>query len=911
MKALGKIRLQHRSSVHEARDKIRGLAIALGFDAMETTRLATAVSELARELYCRNDESSISVALNLSPPQLVLDFECHGQPPERSRLTGFFDSLVETSIGGVLQGLRAMKWLPSGNPALTDTFLAAQRRRIQRLSREELIGEIEQKNRDLERHSEQLEETVAQRTEQLEQAIVEADAANKAKGDFLANMSHEIRTPMNAILGMTHLALKTELSAKQSDYLHKVQSSATSLLGIINDILDFSKIEAGKLDMEAVEFSLDEALAHVAALISDKAQEKSLEFLFQVPPDLPRFLVGDPLRLGQILINLANNAVKFTEAGEVVVSVERVVESGQEVTLKFTVRDTGIGLTEEQAGKLFQSFSQADTSTTRKYGGTGLGLTISKKLTEMMGGNIWLESRLGEGSRFMFTADFGKAEPPEETGPLMVAEALRHKRVLVVDDNETSRLIFKQMLESFSFEVVLCSSGREGVKAAAQASPPFELVVMDWQMPGMNGFKAIEAIRALGHLKEQPRFVLATAFAREDVIRQAEEAQLDGLMIKPVSPSAMFDAIMGAFGKDGLVSVRRNTGDDYDMEALKPVQGAKILLAEDNEINQQIARELLEGAGFIVDIANNGAQAVKMVSSGEYEIVLMDVQMPEMDGHEATARIRENLSQEELPVVAMTAGAMAEDKEAALECGMNDHVSKPIDIKQLFDALLHWIKPGQREVPEPRKAAGDDESDTMLPRDLPGINVQLGLQRVGGNPVLYRDLLRKFRSAQSGVADDMRAALQGSDPDLAVRLTHNLAGVSGNLGATGLAQAARDLEAGIKNNGLKFDPVLLALTQGHLDQVISSLSVLDKDIQSRMPVEPISQEQLAHSLEQLQVLAENSDANATKLIKQLVDQLTDVTLAESLAAIEQALDCYDFELALDHLAKLQISSILA
>jgi two-component system sensor histidine kinase/response regulator len=652
-----------------------------------------------------------------------------------------------------------------------------------------------------------------------------ADEANKAKGDFLANMSHEIRTPMNAVIGMAHLALKTELTAKQRDYLTKIQSSANSLLGIINDILDFSKIEAGKLDMESIDFNLEEVLDNLANLVTVKAREKKdLEVLFATAQNVPRFLVGDPLRLGQILINLANNAVKFTERGEIVVSTELLKQNEEQVTLKFAVSDSGIGMTQEQAAKMFQSFSQADTSITRKYGGTGLGLAISKRLVEMMNGEIRVESTPGQGSTFSFTGTFGlgkqKAKRHFATAPEM-----RGMKALVVDDNSTSREIFHDMLKSFALDVTLAASGREGLVELenAPADRPIELVIMDWKMPGLDGIETARRIKQHPTLKHIPAIIMVTAYGREDVMRKAEQLGLEGFLLKPVSPSVLFDAIMQAFGREISETLRGAYNKEKVTETLQNIRGARILLVEDNEINQQVAREILEGAELKVTLANNGQEAVDAVQKDHFDAVLMDVQMPVMDGYTATRKIREwetEVKKEDsalspqssaLPIIAMTAHAMAGDEEKSLTAGMNGHVTKPIDPDQLFAALQKWIPPTDRrassrqtKVSNGKEAAAAQPpprpAEQKLPDSLPGFDLAEGLKRLRGNQQLYRKLLLDFGAKYTQVAAEIRQALDGGDLKQAHSLIHNLKGLAGNLAATALQASTVEMEKLVKGD---------------------------------------------------------------------------------------------------------------
>jgi signal transduction histidine kinase/CheY-like chemotaxis protein len=669
-------------------------------------------------------------------------------------------------------------------------------------SREYVESELNKKNTALESEIHEREQIELA----LSEAMKAAEAATQAKSDFLANMSHEIRTPMNAIIGMAHLALRTELDAKQQDYVGKIQGSGQHLLGIINDILDFSKIEAGKLDVETIDFDLDKVLDNTAALIGDKATSKGLELIFDIEADLPRALRGDPLRIGQVIINYSNNAVKFTDEGEIIVRARKIEEDEDEMLVRFEVQDTGIGLTEEQRGKLFQAFQQADTSTSRQYGGTGLGLTISKQLATLMGGDVGVESEHGVGSTFWFTARLGKGE--EKVRQYLPDPDLRNRRVLVVDDNAHAREILSEMLTNMTFRVDEVSSGEEAVSAvqAADKEDPYEIVFMDWRMsPGIDGIEAVRQVKASG-LVAPPGTVMVTAYGRAEVFHEAEAVGVDVSLVKPVNASVLFEsAIQVLTGEAGeAVSELEETIE------LAAIKNARILLVEDNELNQQVAMELLTQAGLVVELAEDGQIGVNMVSENAYDAVLMDMQMPVMDGVTATKEIRKDPRFADLPILAMTANAMEGDRERCAEAGMNDHIAKPIDPDMMYRSLLKWIEPGERDQPEsveppvsvtPQADTAPESPDENPLAAIEGLDVEGGVRRVAGKRDFYERLVRQFAEGEEAEAvETIRTQLSEGDREAAERTAHSLKGVAGTLGAAELQQRAEGVESAIREN---------------------------------------------------------------------------------------------------------------
>lgn len=753
-------------------------------------------------------------------------------------------------------------------------------------------------------HLDGLEGVVETRTEELQIALDKAESATRAKSDFLANMSHEIRTPMNAIIGMNHLLLKSDLEGKELNYAQKIGSAAHNLLRIINDILDFSKIEAGKLDLESTTFDLNEVFVNLADVIGLKAHKKGLELVFATRNDVPTRLVGDPLRLGQILLNLASNAVKFSDRGDIIVETSLLEQANEKCLIRFAVRDQGVGLTKEQQKGLFDAFTQADASTTRKFGGTGLGLTICKKLVAMMGGEIGVESRPGEGSTFWFTVSYQMAELPERP-EFSIPRDLRRLKVLVLDDNELARKVLRDSLEGFGFLVHEVSSGEDAMaelESESQAGRSYELVLIDWRLPDMDGVQAALEIQKNKRIGEVPRVVMVTAYGREQISQEAREADLEGFLVKPFGSSILFDTVMEVFGHTSRTHQDVQGITWESTHGLDPIRGAHLLLVEDKEVNQEVACGVLEGEGFKVSVANTGREALDLVlAKGEqFDLIIMDLQMPEMDGYTAAREIRKHERFDRLPIMAMTADAFSGVEERTIAAGMNGYATKPIDPPKLFAEMIRLVDPNGagRSTDYTRRLAFEQAAESLP--ELPGIDVDKGLARLQGRTALYRRVLAKFRAHQSDAAQRLKNSIESEDFETARRTTHSLKGVVGSINAAALLETVVALDEALSTSPRPPLEELLQSFEEQLQIVISGLAQLERsDSQGSRDDVEVDRAEVTTLLEGLRELLEDDDTDATAVLEQLRGKLPSDFEEKKLADLEQAIGDYDFDEALN------------
>ena len=726
----------------------------------------------------------------------------------------------------------------------------------------------------------------------------------QARSAFMANMSHEIRTPMNAIIGLTFLAMRSDSINRIGNYLHQIRASSHSLLRIIDDILDFSKMEAGKLPIEHIPFRIDEVLDNLSSVIALKAEEKGLELVFQLDPDIPPKLRGDPLRLGQILINLTNNAVKFTDQGEIIVAIKKLedLEEGK-LLLEFSVTDTGIGISHAQMRRLFQPFSQADDSITRRFGGTGLGLTISRQLTEMMGGEIGVDSEEGVGTTFRFTLPLGEVERVSgETLAARIAN-LKNKRVLVVDDSAGSRAALTDILESLSFQVTTVTSGEEALEqiSASSTEEGFELVFMDWKMPGADGLETTRRIRSFSGQVGSTMILMVTAHGRGDVEARARAAGVDGFLAKPVHASMLLDAILAGLTHE----IPSESGDPLLLPDRLMIPPGHILLAEDNRINQLVARELMEAVGLTVTIAENGRQAVEKLATDDFDLVLMDIQMPQLDGYQATRLIRQQEKLRELPIIAMTAHAMAGDRDQCLAAGMDDHISKPIEPDVFYRTLLQWLPTPEDEEDSTLVAELQDEPQDNLQLDnLPGIDAKAGLKAIRNNQELYLKLLREFYQDHKDASQLFKSAIAQGDHKTAQRIAHTLKGAAANLGAKDLSGAAAQLEKAVSDDNpfqdnLEHFHTSLETVMNGLEQITETPSLpewsqleRETDLDTLLPL-----------FEQMKQLLIETTPQAIDLIPDIEKVLSREYL-HRLNELEQSINAFNFDNAIEILQQL-------
>ena len=911
----GTIVLQGETSIVETRNKLLHFAEALRFDAITATRIAVAASEQSRRMLGSHADASISVAVQPDgrPPSLVLTFEGPEGFTRAPKLDAVFH---QSTVSEDRRRLLVSRRLPEAALEVTADFVAEHRGRIERRSRAELLREVRAQNEALAQHRDHLEQTVAERTVELERATVAAKEADRAKGSFLASMSHEIRTPMNAIINMTGLALETELTPKQQQYITVAHSSARNLLGIINDILDFSKIEADRLELEEVPFSLREELEQLTETFRSKVIEKHVELIAQVAPDVPDSLIGDALRFRQVLTNLLGNAFKFTDKGEVVLRIVQrdaasaAPDGSDRLELHVSVSDTGIGMTEEQQGRLFSAFSQADASITRKYGGTGLGLAISRRLARAMGGDLTVSSQPGVGTTLVFTCRMGFLETATTARQMPPAD-IQERPVLVVEDSDTSRELLTTLLTGWSIPVDAVATAEEGLalleeRNAAGGRDAFAAVVLDWMLPGINGIEAAARIRARQQTRDLP-IVVISAYAGKEEEARCREIGVNVFLPKPITASSLFDALVVAEGV-AAHTVRRALDAPLERE----FAGVRVLLAEDNEANQMVAFELLSRLGIELDIAANGRIAVDKVheGAGRYAAVLMDMQMPEMDGLEATRVLRADPAFRDLPVIAMTANAMKRDLDACLAAGMNDYVTKPIDRKALLASLRKWLRHAVAPTGKPAATVPSTPirpEPTAAPATLEGINVSDTLARLGLEFGSLRRMLIRFADGQRKTLEDLRAAVAAGDLAAAARHAHAIAGAAGNLGAEDLRRAAKTLELAARDEAGDAQSLIRAVDD-HAAVVLRSIDTLRApaaESPSSERTEVVSREKLSGVLKRLGSALDAFDASSSSdALAELASVGAPAAMGTQLARVRELVDDYEFAAAAEAVAEL-------